>query len=89
MPSGGTPRRLEGWKGWRAALWRSSGDAPSSLARDALDVLAPLADRFGLNQLKTDLEDAAFERLAPKARRRICDALESPRDLKETSSSKT
>jgi hypothetical protein len=39
------------------------GDAPSSLARDALDVLAPLADRFGLNQLKTDLEDAAFERL--------------------------
>ena len=38
------------------------------LARDALDVLAPLADSFfGLNQLKTDLEDAAFERLAPKA----------------------
>jgi len=39
-------------------------------ARDALDVLAPLADRCGLNQLKTDLEDAAFERLAPATRRR-------------------
>jgi (p)ppGpp synthase/HD superfamily hydrolase len=59
------------------------GDAPSSLARDALDVLAPLADRFGLNQLKTDLEDAAFERLAPKARRRICDALESQRSERD------
>mmetsp|Transcript_20203 Transcript_20203/g.52540 ORF Transcript_20203/g.52540 Transcript_20203/m.52540 type:complete len:659 (-) Transcript_20203:27-2003(-) len=59
------------------------GDAPSSLARDALDVLAPLADRFGLNQLKTDLEDAAFERLAPRARRRICDALESQRSERD------
>lgn len=59
------------------------GDEPSALARDALDVLAPLADRFGLNQLKTDLEDAAFERLAPRARHRIIEALEDQRSERD------
>ncbi len=73
-------RRLERLAG---GVVEELGDAPSSLARDALDVLAPLADRFGLNQLKTDLEDAAFERLAPKARRRICAALESQRSERD------
>ena len=53
---------------------------PSTRARDALDVLAPLADRFGLNQLKNDLEDAAFERLAPATRSQILKALDRKRD---------
>ncbi|KAH8066639.1 hypothetical protein JL722_1092 [Aureococcus anophagefferens] len=53
---------------------------PSTRGRDALDVLAPLADRFGLNQLKNDLEDAAFERLAPATRSQILKALDRKRD---------
>lgn len=57
--------------------------SPSALARDALDVHAPLAERFGLYSLKNDLEDAAFERLAPAARKRIVDGLDDSRQARD------
>ncbi|KAJ1447066.1 hypothetical protein M885DRAFT_542287 [Pelagophyceae sp. CCMP2097] len=63
-----------------AAAEPDAAEKPSSLARDALDVLAPLAERFGLYKLKSDLEDAAFERLAPATRRRILGHLDVRRD---------
>ncbi|KAJ8602359.1 hypothetical protein CTAYLR_004249 [Chrysophaeum taylorii] len=63
---------------------RATAASPSSLARDALDVHAPLAERFGLYALKNDLEDAAFERLAPATRRRIVRALDATRDARAT-----
>ena len=56
----------------------------SSLARDALDVHAPLAERFGLYSLKNDLEDVAFERLAPLTRKRIVAALDATREDRVT-----
>jgi len=55
---------------------------PSPSARDALDVYAPLAERFGLYSLKNDLEDAAFDRLAPLTRRRIKSALDASREAR-------
>lgn len=70
-------RRLEALRD-ECAAQRETGEnrtTPSSLARDVLDVYAPLAARFGLYTLKNDLEDAAFERLAPVARARIVHAL--------------
>lgn len=63
---------------------REAPPTQSSLARDALDVYAPLAERLGLYALKNDLEDAAFERLAPATRRRIVDALDATRDERAT-----
>lgn len=57
---------------------------PSSLARDALDVHAPLAERFGWYGIKNDLEDAAFERLAPATRQRIIRALDATREERST-----
>ncbi len=50
------------------------------LAREALDVFAPLANRLGIWQLKSELEDSAFELLEPESYRRLAELLEQRRD---------
>mmetsp|Transcript_2766 Transcript_2766/g.3809 ORF Transcript_2766/g.3809 Transcript_2766/m.3809 type:complete len:486 (+) Transcript_2766:89-1546(+) len=51
-----------------------------SLGRDALDVYAPLAERFGLYGLKSDLEDEGFRCIAPNTRAKVVDALAATRE---------
>jgi GTP pyrophosphokinase len=48
-----------------------------AIAHETLEVFAPLAHRFGVNTIKTELEDLAFRWLYPKEYHRIKNALDS------------
>jgi GTP pyrophosphokinase len=54
-----------------------------SIARETLDVLAPLANRLGLGQLKWELEDLAFRFLEPDLYKSIARQLEERRVERE------
>ena len=53
------------------------------LAKEALKVHAPLADRLGIWQLKWELEDLAFRHLQPDEYKRIADQLAVKRETRE------
>jgi len=62
----------------------SMREAPDvAVARETLDVLAPLANRLGLWQLKWELEDLAFRFVEPEAYRRLARELEQRRAERE------
>jgi GTP pyrophosphokinase len=63
------------------ASMRSAPDP--AVARETLDVLAPLANRLGLWQLKWELEDLAFRFLEPDAYRALARELEQRRVERE------
>jgi GTP pyrophosphokinase len=58
--------------------------APVAVARETLEILAPLANRLGLGQLKWELEDLAFRFLEPDLYRSIARSLEERRSARET-----
>ncbi len=53
------------------------------IARETLDLYAPLANRLGVAQLKWEMEDLAFRILEPEAYKRIARALEERREDRE------
>jgi len=53
------------------------------LARETLDIYAPLANRLGVWQLKWELEDLAFRYLEPELYKRIAGMLEERRSERE------
>lgn len=55
----------------------------TAIARETLDVLAPLANRLGLWQMKWELEDLAFRFLEPDAYRTLARELEQRRAERE------
>lgn len=62
----------------------STRNAPeAAIARETLDVLAPLANRLGLWQMKWELEDLAFRFLEPEAYRSLARELEQRRVERE------
>src|SRR5690606_27864824 len=46
-------------------------DKQRRIARETLDIYAPLAERIGMHKLKEELEDLAFSYLNPEARESI------------------
>ncbi len=54
-------------------------DKRRRIARETLDIYAPLAERIGLINLKDELEDIAFAQLNPDARQSILNRLEQLR----------
>ncbi|MDD2894054.1 MAG: RelA/SpoT family protein [Halothiobacillaceae bacterium] len=54
-----------------------------SVARETLDIFAPLAHRLGLGQLKWELEDLAFRHLEPETYKRIASLLDEKRTERE------
>jgi len=54
-----------------------------SVARETLDIYAPLANRLGVWQLKWELEDLAFRYLEPELYRKIAGMLEARRGERE------
>ncbi len=54
------------------------------IARETLDIYAPLANRLGIAQLKWKLEDLAFRYVDPQAYKKLAMALEESRTVRES-----
>jgi GTP pyrophosphokinase len=65
---------------WHASCKTS---APPSVAREALNVFAPLANRLGIWQLKWEMEDLAFRFLEPETYRQVAGLLDEKRAERE------
>ncbi|MDB5942769.1 MAG: relA [Ramlibacter sp.] len=57
--------------------------APPSVAREALDVFAPLANRLGIWQVKWEMEDLAFRFLEPETYKQVAGLLDEKRRERE------
>src|SRR5437899_3142936 len=64
-------------------LARAPDAERAQLARETLDIYAPLANRLGVWQLKWELEDLAFRYLEPELYKRIAGLLEDRRSERE------
>jgi GTP diphosphokinase / guanosine-3',5'-bis(diphosphate) 3'-diphosphatase len=53
------------------------------IARETLEIYAPIAHRLGMGKVRGELEDLAFQYLEPEAYREIVDAVESRRHSNE------
>ncbi len=62
---------------------RTKQGEPEALAREALDLYAPLANRLGVWQLKWELEDLAFRFLEPVTYKEIAAQLDAKRVQRE------
>ena len=58
-------------------------DCPKALAREAMQVFAPLANRLGIWQIKWEIEDLAFRFLEPDSYRRVARSLDEKRVERE------
>lgn len=65
---------------WFAAARR---ECPQLLAREALEVLAPLANRLGIWQIKWEMEDLSFRFLQPQDYKRVAGLLDGKRAERE------
>lgn len=54
-----------------------------NIARETLEIYAPLANRMGIGQLKWEMEDLSFRYLEPLTYRRVAKMLEEKRDERE------
>ncbi len=59
------------------------------IARETLDIFAPLANRLGIWQIKWELEDLSFRYLEPSTYRELARAVEQKRDDREKWVAKT
>jgi len=58
-------------------------DVRRRVARETLDLYAPLANRLGVSQLKWEMEDLAFRYLEPQTYKRIANGLHERRSERE------
>jgi GTP pyrophosphokinase len=65
-------------------LAKAADDERRPVARETLDIYAPLANRLGVWQLKWELEDLSFRFLEPELYERIARALDEQRDERES-----
>ena len=61
----------------------SPEEEQQSIARESLDIFAPIANRLGIGQLKWELEDLAFRYLEPETYRRIAKNLDEKLEERE------
>ncbi len=65
-------------------LTRTGADQREAIARETLDLYAPLANRLGIWQLKWELEDLSFRFLEPELYKRIARMLDERRVERES-----
>jgi GTP pyrophosphokinase len=59
----------------RTLKYIKSADKRRRIARETMEIYAPLAERIGMQRLKDELEDLAFEEIYPEARSTIVNRL--------------
>lgn len=64
-------------------LWALPPEKQQRIARETMEIFAPLASRLGVWQLKWELEDLAFRYLEPQRYKEIADLLASRREARE------
>ncbi len=65
-------------------LWAFNEEKQRRIARETMDIFAPLASRLGVWQLKWELEDLSFRYLSPDRYREIAELLAGKREARET-----
>ncbi|MEX2081309.1 MAG: bifunctional (p)ppGpp synthetase/guanosine-3',5'-bis(diphosphate) 3'-pyrophosphohydrolase [Dehalococcoidia bacterium] len=65
-------------------LWAFNEEKQRRIARETMEIFAPLASRLGVWQLKWELEDLSFRYLEPDRYREIAELLASKREARET-----
>ncbi|MDC3060440.1 RelA/SpoT family protein, partial [Candidatus Pelagibacter sp.] len=55
-------------------------DKRKRIAKETMEIYAPLADRMGMNRIRDELEDLSFDILNPEARKMIKDRLDTIKD---------
>src|SRR5690349_22157134 len=60
-----------------------SADRREAIARETMDIYAPLANRLGMGKMRGELEDLAFGYLDPRAYRELRDVLDRKRAVHE------
>jgi GTP pyrophosphokinase len=61
----------------------SKNECPEELARESMQVFAPLANRLGIGQIKWEIEDLAFRFLQPEQYRSVARLLDEKRTERE------
>jgi GTP diphosphokinase / guanosine-3',5'-bis(diphosphate) 3'-diphosphatase len=64
-------------------LWALDEDHQRRIARETLEIYAPLAARLGIWQIKWQLEDLAFRYLHPDQYKLVADLLDAKREVRE------
>ena len=64
-------------------LKQAPPEQQQSIARETLDIFAPIANRLGIGQLKWELEDLSFRYLEPETYQRIASYLDEKREERE------
>ena len=64
-------------------LQHLAGDRREAIARETLDIYAPLANRLGMGKIRGELEDLSFSYLEPKSYQELKDVVERKRKAHE------
>jgi len=64
----------------RTLHYIKSDDKRRRIAMETMDIYAPLAERIGMQEIKTELEDLAFAEINPEARRAVVKRLDTLRE---------
>jgi len=64
-------------------LEHMSVDRQERIARETIDIYAPLANRLGIFWMKAELEDLSFQYIYPKAYQDLVDSLDLGRDARD------
>jgi len=61
----------------------ASDERKKRIARETMEIYAPLANRMGMNHIRDELEDLSFEKLNPQARKLVVDRLSLNKNSRE------
>ena len=61
----------------------TSDERKKRIARETMEIYAPLANRMGMNHIRDELEDLSFEKLNPQARKLVVDRLSLNKNSRE------